>query len=28
VAWDHKGKGYFTLSERVGSTPAELYYYK
>lgn len=28
VAWDHKGKGYFTLSERLGETPVELYYYK
>lgn len=28
VAWDDKGKGYFTLSERLGATPVELYYYK
>lgn len=28
VTYDHKGKGYFTLSERVGDAPAELYYYK
>ncbi|MBW6513826.1 MAG: hypothetical protein K0B87_03615 [Candidatus Syntrophosphaera sp.] len=28
VAWDHNGKGYFTLSERLGDTPLELYYYK
>jgi len=28
VAWDHKGKGYFTISERLGETPVELYYYK
>lgn len=28
VAWDIKGKGYFTLSERIGEIPVELYYYK
>ncbi len=28
VAFDEKGKGYFTLSERLGDTPLELYYYK
>lgn len=28
IAWDNKGKGYFTLSERLGATPSELYYYK
>lgn len=28
VTYDHQGKGYFTLSERVGDTPSELYYYK
>ncbi len=28
VAFDEKGKGYFTISERLGETPVELYYYK
>ena len=28
VAWDYKGKSYFTISERIGETPVELYYYK
>jgi hypothetical protein len=28
VAWDHRGRGYFTLSERLGTTPVDLYYYK
>ncbi|MBP7205882.1 MAG: hypothetical protein KBA54_05125 [Candidatus Cloacimonetes bacterium] len=28
VAFDEKGKGYLTISERLGETPVELYYYK
>ncbi len=28
IAWDAQGKGYFTISERLGETPVELYYYK
>ncbi len=28
VAFDEHGKGYLTLSERLGETPVELYYYK
>jgi hypothetical protein len=28
IAWDSKGRGYFTLSEKIGETPIELYYYK
>ncbi len=28
VAWDCRGKGYFTLSERLGATPVNLYYYR
>lgn len=27
VAWDSRGKGYFTISERLGATPVNLYYY-
>lgn len=28
IAFDEKGKGYFTISERLGETPVESYYYK
>lgn len=28
IAWDTKGKGYYTLSESGGSTAPQLYYYK
>ena len=28
VAWDHKGKGYLSLSEQSGDDPVILYYYK
>lgn len=28
IAFDEHGKGYFTISERLGDTPVELYYYK
>jgi hypothetical protein len=28
VAWDAQGKGYFTISEKLGITPVELYYYR
>jgi hypothetical protein len=28
VAFDEKGKGYLTISERLGETPVELYYYR
>ncbi|MGC9361518.1 MAG: hypothetical protein ACP5F3_01180 [Candidatus Syntrophosphaera sp.] len=27
VAWDCRGNGYFTISERLGATPVNLYYY-
>lgn len=28
ITFDEHGKGYFTLSERLGETPVELYYYR
>ncbi len=28
IAFDENGKGYLTISERLGETPVELYYYK